>query len=329
MTDLTNDGIDVWRSLPVPKNGFTTQVCKSLRHTFLLARDASGRYCFKVDLPSSAKQNLNVASFQGVDVLIIAGDVSSRPRLLLRLNEKENWPIFKLLCQEIVRVGEQLEKVSSLQPVLIRTIERFSEFYKKRAGSFSEIQVRGLIGELLFLQKRVAPALGWSAALSSWLGPQGAPQDFSFPSGVVEIKTKSQTERDCVTISSLEQLSAAHGEGYLYVYTLRKCSDEESSDSISLHVLIEEIRMSIRNAGMMPDVFNVLLSSVCSTENEEENCEWYNMRYVLEDEKCYCYTSSPSFPRITGDMVVNGVLSAEYQISLSACEPYTREIIFN
>lgn len=328
MTDLTNDGVDVWRSLPVPRNGFTTQVCKSLRHTFLLAKDTNGRYCFKVDLPSSAQQNLNVASFQGVDVQII-GEVSSRPRLLLRLNEKEQWPIFKLLCQEVVRVGEQLETVSSLQPVLIRTIERFSEFYRKRNGSFSEMQVRGLIGELLFLEKRVAPALGWSAALSSWLGPQGAPQDFSFPSGVVEIKTKCQSERDCVSISSLEQLSAEHGDGYLYVYTLRKCSDVESANSISLHMLIEEIRMSIRNAGMMPDVFNVLLSSICGAENEKEECELYNRRYVLEDEKCYCYTSSPSFPRITRDMVEKGVLSAEYKISLSACEPYTSEIIFN
>ncbi len=327
MTSLTNDGVDVWKSLPVPRNGFTTQVCRSLRHTFLLARDVCGRYCFEVDLPSSAQQNLNVASFQGVDVLII-GEVSSRPRLLLRLNEKEHWPIFKLLCQELVRVGEQLEKVASLQPVLIRTIERFSEFYRKRAGAFSEIQVRGLIGELLFLQKRVAPVLGWSAALSSWLGPQGAPQDFSFPRGVVEIKTKCQSERDCVTISSLEQLTAEHGDGYMYVYSLRKCSGVESKDSISLRILIEEIRMAIRNEGMMPDVFNVLLSSVCGTENEEDY-ELYDKRYVLEDEKCYCYTSSPSFPRITRDMVENGVLSAEYKISLSACEPYTREIIFN
>ena len=145
---------------------------------------------------------------------------------------------------------------------------------------------------------------------------------------MVEIKTKCQSERDSVTISSLEQLTAEHGDGYMYVYSLRKCSGVESKDSISLRILIEEIRMAIRNEGMMPDVFNVLLSSVCGTENEEDY-ELYDKRYVLEDEKCYCYTSSPSFPRITRDMVENGVLSAEYKISLSACEPYTREIIFN
>ena len=325
MKTLTNDGIDVWSSLSVPGKRFSTEICESAANTFLIARDTRGRYCFIVDLPSTARPNPSIASLNGVEVSVVAEELT-RPMLLLQLNNNAQWPIFKLLCQEIIREGEQVHDLSILQSVLIETIERFCRFYRRRDEQLTPSKVRGLIGELLFLQRKVAPAVGWGAALDSWLGPMGTAQDFSFGSCVVEVKTNNPQSRDCVRISSLEQLSVTEGEGYLHVYSLRKCSVADNSVSVSLTQLLEDIRQDIRASGMLPETFDALLSFVCRPEILEDEKTLCQTRYIVEDEKSYCFTASSAFPRITRDMVQEGIACAQYEIRLSVCEKYECDI---
>jgi hypothetical protein len=49
--------------------------------------------------------------------------------------------------------------------------------------------LRGLIGELVVLERRVLPEFGPDDAVSAWTGPLGTPHDFQLPTGLkIEVK---------------------------------------------------------------------------------------------------------------------------------------------
>ena len=70
---------------------------------------------------------------------------------------------------------------------------RYNQWQKllkaNRTGLLSVERIRGLIGELLFIQKYLIPEYGPQKSLEYWKGPLGADQDFRTENTWYEIKT--------------------------------------------------------------------------------------------------------------------------------------------
>ena len=93
--------------------------------------------------------------------------------------------------------------------------QKLLQYVNKNVMSYS--QQKGLLGELIFLKEAIE-IRGAEQTIMSWVGPEGADQDFIFPDTWNEIKTVSISSDD-VVISSFEQL-LQEKDGELTVYIL-------------------------------------------------------------------------------------------------------------
>ena len=78
----------------------------------------------------------------------------------------------------------------------------------RTGGVFDLYELRGLVGELLYLERVAIPKYGIEAAVACWVGPKGADQDFVSQDKRIEVKTIREGA-DRVRISSAEQLDVS------------------------------------------------------------------------------------------------------------------------
>lgn len=103
------------------------------------------------------------------------------------------------------------------------------------------LALRGLIGELVILESRVLPVLSAFDAVSSWIGPLGAPQDFLLPSGQrIEVKAVRPDTRT-VQINGLSQLDSGTEPVTLIVVRLADAGAEAPA-TLTAPELIERLR---------------------------------------------------------------------------------------
>lgn len=60
--------------------------------------------------------------------------------------------------------------------------------FKPNHGNLSEIEIMGLIGELLFLKGVMIPDKGLDKALESWTGPEKTHKDFRLMKNGMKLK---------------------------------------------------------------------------------------------------------------------------------------------
>ena len=155
----------------------------------------------------------------------------------------------------------------------------------------------GLYGELLVLRDLMLPAIG-SDAVSAWSGPSGAPQDFSYLSTSVEVKTVSRQAPGSCRISNEQQLDTT-GLGALYlVHQLV----ERVPEGFALGEVIDELRGD-----------PLVRADLASFENALLEYGWldsYRSRYVQDRyalARRRCYAVRGDFPRLVAGAVPLGV----------------------
>ena len=76
--------------------------------------------------------------------------------------------------------------------------------FSQKKELISDEQIKGLIGELLFLTDNMIPNYGETRAIQAWSGQEMTRKDFSIDDTWVEVKT-IDFGKPTVVISSLEQ----------------------------------------------------------------------------------------------------------------------------
>ena len=171
----------------------------------------------------------------------------------------------------------------------------------------SEIAVKGLIGELLYIGRILIPAYGAKRAVEGWMLAKFGKQDFIIDDEWFEIKT-TETGSDKVRISSVEQLDRTD-RGKLCVVFLRKTS-LSSSVKISLNSVYEEV------AGMITDnatreLFTETLNSIGYEPSQDYDSQVYELDCMRE------YLVSDGFPCIHRSALNGAVSDVSYSILLS------------
>jgi hypothetical protein len=238
-------------------------------------------------------------------------------RLVLLLNEQQNWELFYSLCNDLVGATRQAPSSQVALEIILRRLARWHEFLKaNRSRLLGEEKIKGLIGELVFLRNYLIPKFGAGSAVNFWQGPEGTPQDFCIGQSTIEVKCQSGGTRPSIQISSEFQLCGRLPEVYLFVVALSKVSIEHAG-AITLPGLIADIR---RELAAVPydqiERFADLLYGIGYVDSEA----YLNYSYLVTSTMMYRVL--PGFPRVCPEDLPPGVSSISYNINLLTCADF-------
>jgi hypothetical protein len=285
------------------------------------AKDHLGRYLFIYEYPSDSNIIIkDPPDLVGVETISIPVN-SEISRIVFILKEKANWELFLALCQDLLNATKLIKTPGTGSTIILHRLRRWQEFLKKkRLDIMSEEKIKGLIGELLFLRKYLIPRFGCTDAVKFWLGPEGAPQDFSINENAVEVKCQLGGTRANVKISSADQLTTQLPKLYLFVVTLGKTTKDNNS-AVNLPSLISEILYYLeQESSQSLNRFQDLLLEAGYAYSQK----YYEYNYLLLEEHVYLVTDG--FPRICPNDLVDGILSLSYNIGLTECIPFEIDI---
>ena len=282
---------------------------------FLLGKDTNENYLFlyeyNYDSPLSEK---NIPELEGID--IISKNDNHTSRLIFSLQNKNHWEIFHDLCINLMYATNDITIVDNAPNIILNRLKLWHKFLKrKKSDILNEEQIKGLIGELLFLKDKIIPKYGAENGIKYWIGPEDAPQDFVVKMNAIEVKCQIGSTNPRVKISSENQLYSQLPNLYLYVVTLT--NSPLSEKSINLLKLINEVEQLFENPlseGLKR--FEDLLFQVGYENNEKYD----DFNYMFVEEQLFKITDD--FPKITPDNYIAGVNRVTYNVNLLDCKDF-------
>ena len=282
-------------------------------------KDYLGRYLFifrsKINLN---KVRVNLPELSGVEVSLTKD--GQQAVFVLVLKEHERWELFLALCDDLVEASWDVSRDYDGLVVFENRLKCWHDFWKKaKSRILSTEQIKGLVGELLFLKNWLLPYFNADSSIAFWTAPRATVQDFSVREVAVEVKCQVGTTSPKVTISSPEQLYPQLSELLLFVVTLGK-SGPEYENAVNLPKLIGEIRNSLETESVHAvATFDDLLLEVGYMYSKE----YENYSYVVVDSNFY--RVEDPFPRLSRDDIPRGVENLTYSVLLSECDDFKVE----
>jgi hypothetical protein len=184
-------------------------------------------------------------------------------------------------------------------------------------GLLSEEKQRGLLGELIFLE-RISAAIGFAEAINSWHFGAFAEHDFGLSDRDLEVKTTTNEER-IHKIGSVSQLQPSFGRP-LYLGSVQLTTAQvHAKDSFSLPSKVAGIRKLAEATGCLTSLNERLEQRGYNDQHERHYGGVYGFRspvaVIPVDENC---------PKITRNMLEkyldednSRIVSVEYRINVS------------
>ncbi|MER8372376.1 PD-(D/E)XK motif protein [Mesorhizobium sp. M1406] len=267
---------------------------------------------FEVDA-SAFPSGIRVPQSSGfrVDTSLIGHSHTGRVRIALSLAQAAYATVFSVLCSDTAGcAAAQTDERAALTSAIGRLHVWQAFMAKHGPDGLSENAVIGLMGELHILVEHVVPVLGVGDALSSWAGPRGEPNDFSFPGGYLEVKATARQAPNALTISNADQLDVARGKILLAHVRFRP-----SPEGLTLPGIVAKIRswLASEAPAAIPEFASLLLAAGY-VEAHQEN---YTLRLVPEGLQLF--EVGDDFPHIRRSELRPGVLDCTYPVDLGAC----------
>ena len=277
---------------------------------FYWAKDSFGNLLFVLNAASEIIVNSKIPQLNGIEIGI--GKYGMNNRLVFTLASKEDKDMFYVLCIDLIESTKSMKDEEYTIKIIFKRLEQWQYFLKSRRKVIDKRELKGLIGELIFLKNYLLKNYDIEDALTFWRAPLQSVQDFEFSSFAVEVKTKSSV--NSITISSYEQLFSELDYLFLYVLTLND-SANKTPEAFNVYDIIDEIRDCIKiKSSMMAEKFNNLLMHYGFIELEEYR-EYYFL--FITDE---FYEVTEKFPKIS--VLPDGVENLKYRINLDKCKSF-------
>ncbi|MDG6249407.1 PD-(D/E)XK motif protein [Methanocalculus sp.] len=237
----------------------------------------------------------------------------------LILNDRRYQDIFCRLTEDVASSCSCEASEKAMTQALFTRLAMWQQFLDRYGTEgLSPTAQRGLYGELRFLQDYLIPAVGAGQAVSAWIGPKKAQQDFQMASIAIEVKTSIAKQHQNMQIASEQQLDDTGFEAlYLYHLSLR----ELQGGGETLPGIIDRIRDELSEDPAASTSFEDLL--IRAGYLDEHRDKYENTGYAERAE--HIFHIIEGFPRIIERTLVNGVGDVEYSVSLSACAPFTMD----
>ena len=254
---------------------------------------------------------------RGLRVETMPAETGPDERIVMRLTDMEQREIFLRFCHDIIdatALGETEQQAVDL--FLARTWRWHRLLRGGRAGRLGDEEQKGLVGELLVVERHLMPVLGALDAVRCWTGPLGTPQDFEISRVHVEAKAQGASAPR-VTISSEHQLQSGDDDTLFLHVTEVVIAAEGTAGAFTLTEMANRLRSVIGEQDMVAvDLFEERLSAVgFDWKDDYSDRPWLVVGESL-------YEVREGFPRITPEMFPGGAANVRYTISLPHCEMF-------
>jgi Putative PD-(D/E)XK family member, (DUF4420) len=197
--------------------------------------------------------------------------------------------------------------------IVVSRIVRWSKFFAKDRSALSIEAQLGLFGEvstLLALLK--VGGCNKERALTIWVGPDGAPQDF-IGQDRLEVKSSRQNPLKVVTISSEWQLESSD-RLHLILHSLKQAPPTSGSQGTTLPELINRVLEFLQDELALIGLFQTKLESAGYYDEDSNDYLWeYTHNFTM------AYEVRGEFPRLTSLGLPAGLHSVKYDLDLAFC----------
>ena len=187
------------------------------------------------------------------------------------------------------------------------------KMFRSNTDILSEPEIKGLIGELLFLRDCLFLEIGETQAIAAWSGAEKTRKDFALNHEWYEVKTIDYG-KDTVHISSIEQLDSPI-EGALIIFQVERMAEEY--EGITLNKLVKHI-LSLISSINNQDIFTSKLKDAHYSLNPKYDEFVYELRAVDE------YRVTSEFPRITRANISPAIAKASFDLTIAEILTYKK-----
>lgn len=222
--------------------------------------------------------------------------------------------VFYSFCSDLV---DAVDGISDERKTLVYLKNRFhiwKALFKKGNASVSAELIKGLFGELYFLDTVLVERYGINDAVKSWSGTDGTAKDFSKDSDWFEVKAVSVPSVS-VKISSVPQLSSEI-PGHLVIIKLESMSPIFSNGKSSIgevfHNILQKIDMDDTKEIFLEKIqtYGISLTDECCSEK-------FN---VVSSQS---YLVGEGFPRILEtDINYKEICKVSYELIINSLERF-------
>ncbi len=214
--------------------------------------------------------------------------------------------LFYRFCADILESTIESVSKNIIPFIVTRWYDWISLFKNPNDNLLSESEIKGLIGELYFLNEYMFKKYGYEKSLNSWMGPEMSHKDFEINKEWYEIKTINDNALS-VKISSLEQLDS-NIVGNLVIIKVEQ-NNQEVENTVSLNSYVNKIK------GKLPSNLIYLFEKKLLTVKYFYNTD-YN-KYIYSIRSLSFYNVKDNFPKIKSDNLSRGIVKVSYEILLS------------
>lgn len=291
---------------------------------FFWARSSDGKYVLTLGHDADSAPRGSLPHLKGIDISEIPDEPDGRLILMLKLRDSAQLDIFERLCRDIVR---STRGASSEREAVAAALGRTWRWHHLlRGGSDERLSIqeqKGLIGELIVLERYLLQQLPAVEAVSDWLGPLGSPRDFEVARTGIEAKARRGAAEPFVAISSEFQLDNG-GLDHLFLFVVELAqspTDTESAFTVTQRAQTVRERLAETDQGAIETFESRLAATGFRWEDDYSDSVWIEGTSRL-------YRVADGFPRIDS-VVISGVSNVRYSISLIACESFitTAEVL--
>ena len=214
---------------------------------------------------------------------------------------------FVTFCNDVYEQTKSMQKSSPKgYEAVCNAYFVWQKMFKRQNDILGETEIKGLIGELLYLKENIIPKYGQTRSIEAWSGTDKTKKDFSIDNTWYEIKTVD-IGKPTVKITSIEQLDSSL-EGTLAVFQVEKMAP--GYNGINLNSLVESIITMFSSLQDKDDFISKLNKAGYFPNTDFEE-------YVYEVKNLTEYCVNKSFPRLKKDTIPTAVASASYELLLS------------
>ena len=312
---------DPWSKLNAPGGGNQLAAMRVDRNhpwNFFWALGSDQRCMLLLQHGADNAGNRRTPRLRDIEIVSAAANQTGKSDLSLKLLNETHRDIFHRLCLDII---DSTKDASSEAEALGSAISQTWRWHRLLRGGRDDLlspdEQRGLIGELIFLERMLIPTLQPYKALDSWTGPQGAAQDFEVGAVHIESKSHGRSPSPSIRISSEYQLNEQELEAlYLSVVEVSTAQTSET-DASTLTEIAHRIKQAI--ATVDPSAINILEDNLLAAGFKWTD-DYSSWRWTVGDIQLY--QVKDGFPRITPSDLRLGVENVRYGVSLTECEPF-------
>ena len=304
-----------WDEIATPDRDFNVLLARPGRPIPVFwGKDDSGQCLLIVELAGehSAQFGRDRTAVTGIDIDLRQKPGADRQHLVLSLEKQVDRDLFLALCETLIVSLDPVTEAAVALAVALAHLKRWKAFLSGRDPRLlSPEEVRGLFGELQYLQRLLAAPMAEKDAIDSWQGADRAQHDFSFGNTAVEIKALTGKERNSVRISSEDQLECLNDHLFLRIYRLSVMP--ESDQAISLNMLVSRIEAKLKEAASI-ERFTASLAAY----GYGYMLDYDQPRFVVSEIRNYRVTDG--FPRLVRSELPDGLMRVSYDIQLESIE---------